>query len=231
MLAAVGWGALAASSLVLGAVLALVRRWHPRAVGLVLSFGAGALVSAVSFELAEEGIEAAGAGWVGLGLAVGALTYFLLDRPIERSPSASGGSLALGAVLDGIPEGMVLGIGLAAGKGVSVALLVAIFVSNLPEGLGSASDMLAGGRPRGAILRLWSGVAVVCAGACVAGYALADVTGARFAGAVDGFAAGALLVMLAGSMFPEARAKSGLAGGLVVALGFAVAASLSKLGG
>jgi zinc transporter, ZIP family len=229
--AAVGWGALAASSLVLGVVLALVRPWPPRAIGLVLSFGAGALTSAVSFELAEEGIALAGAGWVGVGLAAGALAYFLLDRPIERSPSASGGALALGATLDGIPEGMVLGIGIAAGEGVSVALLMAIFVSNLPEGLGSASDMLAAGRPRRRILRLWSAVAVVCAAACVAGYALADVTGDRFAGVVDGFAAGALLVMLAGAMFPEAREKAGLGGGLVVALGFAVAAGLSSLSG
>jgi ZIP family zinc transporter len=231
MLAAVGWGALAASSLVLGALLALARRWHPRAIGLVLSFGAGALMSAVSFELAEEGLAVSGAGWVGLGIAAGALAYFLLDRPIERNPSASGGSLALGAVLDGIPEGMVLGIGLASGDGVSVALLVAIFASNLPEGMGSASDMLAAHKGRREILRLWTGVAIVCAAACVAGYALADVTGGSFAGVVDGFAAGALLVMLAGSMIPEAHEKSGLGGGLVVVVGFAVAAGLSSIGG
>jgi len=231
VLAAIGWGALAASSLVFGAFLALARRWSDRSVGLVLSFGAGALVSAVSFELAQEGIEAAGAGWMGAGLAVGALTYFALDRPIERRPDAGGGALALGAVLDGIPEGLVLGIGIAGGDGVSVALLVAIFVSNLPEGLGSASDMLEAGRSRGEVVRLWCGVAVVCAAACVAGYALADVTAARFAAIVDGFAAGALLVMLAGSMFPEARSKAGLAGGLVVALGFSVAAALSSFSG
>ena len=196
---AIGWGALAASSLVLGAVLAAARPWSERAIGLVLSFGAGALISAVSFELAQEGVEDAGAGWVGIGLAIGAFTYFALDRPIERRPDAGGASLALGAVLDGIPEGLVLGIGIAGGEGVSVALLVAIFVSNLPEGMGSASDMLAAGRARREVVRLWSGVAVVCALACVAGYALADATGVHFSATVNGFAAGALLVMLAGS--------------------------------
>jgi ZIP family zinc transporter len=228
MLAAAGWGALAASSLLIGAVLTLVRPWPERAVGLVLSFGAGALISAVSFELAEEGLKETSAGLVAVGLAAGALTYFVLDRPIERRPDAGGGALALGAVLDGIPEGVVLGIGIAAGGGVSVGLLVAIFVSNLPEAIGSASDMLAARRPRGTVLRLWATVTVICALATVVGYAAADAVGNELRGIIDGFAAGALLVMLADSMIPEARRKAGLSGGLALALGFAVAAGLSS---
>ena len=229
MLAAVGWGALAASSLVLGALLALGRSWSDRSVGLVLSFGAGALISAVSFELAEEGVEEAGALPVAIGLALGALTYFAADRPIERRPDAGGTALALGAFLDGIPEQLVLGIGIAAGEGVSVGLLVAVFISNLPEAIGSASDMLAAGRPRAAIVRLWTGVAVVCLLATVAGYWMAEAASDELKGAINGFAAGALLVMLADSMVPEARAKAGLASGLMLALGFAVAAGLSGL--
>ena len=229
MTAAVGWGALAASSLVIGALLALARGWSDRAVGLVLAFGAGALISAVSFELAEEGVEPAGGLPVALGLAAGALTYFVPDRPIERRPDAGGAALALGAFLDGIPEQLVLGIGLAAGEGIGVGLLVAVFVSNLPEAIGSASDMLAARRPRGEILRLWTGVAVVCTLATVAGYAMAEAASDELEGAIDGFAAGALLVMLTDSMIPEARSKAGLAGGLVVVLGFAVAAGLSGL--
>jgi zinc transporter, ZIP family len=226
-MAAVGWGALAASSLVLGALLALARPWPSRAVGLVLSFGAGALISAVSFELFAEGVQEAGALPVALGLGAGALTYFAIDRPIERRPDAGGSALALGAFLDGIPEQLVLGIGLAEGGGVSVGLLVAVYVSNLPEAIGSSSDMLAAGRPRGEILRLWAGVAVVCALATVAGYGMAEAASDELKGAINGFAAGALLVMLADSMIPEARSKGGLAGGLVLALGFAVAAGLS----
>jgi len=230
MLAAVGWGALAASSLVLGALLALGRTWSDRSVGLVLSFGAGALISAVSFELAEEGVEVAGALPVALGLAAGALTYFVLDRPLERRPDAGGSALALGAFLDGIPEQLVLGIGLAAaGEGISIGLLVAVFVSNLPEAIGSASDMRRAGRPPQEIVRLWLGVALVCVAATVAGYAMAEAASDELKGAIDGFAAGALLVMLADSMIPEARAKAGLGAGLVLVLGFAVAAGLSGL--
>jgi ZIP family zinc transporter len=238
---AIGWGALAASSLVIGAALSFARRWPEKQVGYVLAFGAGALISAVSFELAAEGIEAGGAGITGIGLGVGALTYSLLDGLIARrmstgrgrqgrsEGSGSGTALALGAFLDGIPEQLVLGINIAAGAGVGVSLLVAIFVSNLPESLGSASDMSKAGRSREAIMRLWVVVAVICAVATVVGYLVADAVKGNGKAAIDGFAAGALLVMLIDSMIPDARSDSGRGAGLVTVLGFAVAAGLSSL--
>ncbi len=229
--AAIGWGALAASSLVIGALLSFAHRWSKRQIGAVLAFGAGALISAVSFELAEEGIAVGGAGVTAAGLGVGALTYFLLDRIIDRHSQGEGGTdLALGAFLDGIPEQLVLGINIAAGQGVGVALLVAIFVSNLPEAMGSAEEMRESGTGRGAILRLWLGVAAVCTLATVAGYLLADGASGEFKAAIDGFAAGALLVMLIDSMIPEAREDAGRPAGLVTVLGFALAAALSNLG-
>src|SRR3954470_20450015 len=131
--AALGWGTLSASSLVIGALLSIARPWSRRLVGLVLAFGAGALISAVSFELAEEGFRIGDRGATAAGLAVGALVYYVLDGAIETRGGGGGTPLALGAFLDGIPEQAVLGIGLAAGEGVGVGLLVAIFVSNLPE--------------------------------------------------------------------------------------------------
>ena len=227
MLSATFWGAIAASSLVLGAVLALGRPWPDRVVGLVLGFGAGALISAVSYELAEEGIESAGQLPVAAGLAAGALVYFLADRRLERDPDSGGLPLALGAFLDGIPEQAVLGIGLASGEPVSVALLVAIFMSNLPESIGATSEMLEAKRARGWLMRLWLAVAAVCTVATVVGYAVADALSAEWQAAINGFAAGALLVMLCDSMIPESRRKAGLPAGLVLVLGFAVAAGLS----
>jgi ZIP family zinc transporter len=143
------------------------------------------------------------------------------------SGASAGTALALGAFLDGIPEQMVLGIGLAAGEGVSVGLLVAIFVSNLPEAIGSASEMRTAGREDRTILRLWLAVAAVCALASVLGYALADAVSDNLKAAIDGFAAGALLVMLVDSMIPDATRQSGRTAGLVTTLGFAVAAALS----
>jgi zinc transporter, ZIP family len=220
------WGTVAASSLVIGAALALVRDWPVKQVSLVLAFGAGALISAVSFELAEDGAEVGGGLAVGIGLAVGALTYFGLDSLIEgRGGSDPASALALGAFLDGVPEQLVLGLGIAVGGEVGVGLIVAIFVSNLPEAIGSASKMRA--RRDGArIMRLWCAVAIVCALSSLIGYALADHVSGELQGGINGFAAGALLVMLADSMIPEAR-KGGRTAGLATALGFAVAAGLS----
>jgi ZIP family zinc transporter len=226
---ALGWGALAASSLLVGTALGVARDWPDRVVGIVLGFGAGALVSAVSFDLAEEGQKLGSPAALAAGLAAGALTYFGLNRVIEHRASgnqAAGAPLALGAFLDGIPEQMVLGIGLAGGQGVSASLLAAIFVSNLPEAIGSASDMRAAGERPAAIWRLWIAVATVCALATVAGYAIADTASGDLKAAINGFAAGALLVMLIDSMIPDAARKAGDVAGLVTVLGFAVATAL-----
>src|SRR3954447_10003295 len=250
MIAALGWGAVAASSLIIGALLGVARPWPDRPVGLVLAFGAGALISAVSFDLAQEGAQLGDDWVVGVGLALGAVTYLTLNRLLARrsaghapSSSSSGGpgkksgagssgagaALALGAVLDGIPEQAVLGIGLAAGKGVGVSLLVAIFVSNLPEAIGSSTEMRAAGTRPAAIRHLWVLVALVCTAATVGGYAIADSVSHNLNAAIDGFAAGALLVMLIDSMIPEAVRKGGDISGLVTVLGFAVAAALSSV--
>ncbi|GAB4063209.1 membrane protein [Angustibacter speluncae] len=232
--AALVWGAVAASSLVVGAVLGVVRTWSDRVVGIVLGFGAGALVSSVSFELAEEGLRVGGALPVAAGLAVGALTYWAADRAVERmgGRSAGGGAgaaLAVGALLDGIPEQAVVGISLASGEGLGIALLVAVFVSNLPEAVGSSADLLASGRSRRQVLLLWTGVAALCTLATVAGYLTADAVGGSGRAAVDGFAAGALLVMLVDSMVPEAVRKARDVAGLATVVGFALAAGLSLL--
>jgi ZIP family zinc transporter len=241
MVAALGWGALAASSLVLGAGLAFARRWPTWQIGLVLAFGAGALISAVSFELAAEGLAVGSLGATAGGLAIGALTYYGLDGLIARRFSAGRGrtgrasasdpgiALALGAFLDGIPEQLVLGIGLAGGEGIGIGLLVAIFVSNLPEAIGSASEMRAQGSGGWAIMRIWIAVALICTLASVAGYAIADVASGEVVGAINGFAAGALLVMLVDSMIPDATKMTGRTAGLETTLGFAVAAGLSAL--
>jgi zinc transporter, ZIP family len=242
MAAALAWGSLAASSLVLGALLAFARRWLPIQIGLVLAFGAGALISAVSFELTAEALAIGDQGAAALGLAAGAFGYYLLDgliagrtrsgrgMPGRAAGTNAGSALALGAFLDGVPEQLVLGINLAAGEGISAALLVAIFVSNLPEAIGSANEMKAAGTSRERILRLWIAVATVCALASAVGYAVADATSSNLRAGIDGFAAGALLVMLIDSMIPVAVRNAGRPSGLVTVLGFALGAWLSSVG-
>ncbi len=236
MIEALGWGALAASSLVLGAFLALVRTWSDMVVGLVLGFGAGALIASVSFELAEEGLSVGGAWWpVAAGLALGGVTFYLANRWVESRSAgsgkggAAGATLALGAFLDGIPEQAVLGIGLAQGQGISVALVVAIFASNLPEAVGSAADMKSAGRSGRQVLGLWGLVATACALATCGGYLAADAVSSTTSALIDGFAAGALLTMLIDSMVPEAKDKARDLAGLATVAGFALAAGLSLL--
>lgn len=229
---AVLWGVVAASPLFVGAALALLRTWPPRWLGIVLGFGAGSLMASIAFELWEEGLDLAGPIPLVVGVALGALSYYIADRILDArarkaKSAAGGGQLAVGALLDGIPEQLVLGIGLASGEPVSVALVVAILVSNLPESIGSAADLLQGGMAKSRVLLLWAGVAVVCALATVAGFALASVTGDGFRSAASGFTAGALLVMLVDSMVPEAQSKAKESTGLATVLGFALAAGLA----
>ena len=152
--------------------------------------------------------------------------------PRSRAGSGARGEgtgLALGSFIGGIPEQFVLGIGLVGGEGVSVALLVAIFVSNLPEGIGSASGMSAAGTPRSRIVQLFIIIAVACALATGVGYGIADSVSGDVQAGINGFAAGALLVMLIDLMIPEASAKAGRPAGLLTVVGFAVATALSNV--
>ncbi|WOF23145.1 hypothetical protein N8K70_00325 [Microbacterium betulae] len=232
------WGAVGAAPLLLGAVLAGVRAWPPRMLGIVLGFGAGALIASIAYELWEEGLDVGGPVALAAGVAAGALCYFFADRGVDvwsrrrggGSGAAAGAPLAIGALLDGIPEQLVLGIGLAAGEGVSVALVIAIVVSNLPESIGSSSEMLDGGAKRRDVLLLWTAVSVVCAAATVVGFVVADLATPELRAGASGFAAGALLVMLVDSMIPEAQRRARDLTGLATVIGFAVAAGLS-LGG
>ncbi|MEL5991123.1 ZIP family metal transporter [Microbacterium phosphatis] len=235
MLESLLWGVVGAAPLVIGAVLAGLRRWPDRLIGVVLGFGAGALIASIAFELWEDGLDAGGPVPLAIGVALGAAVYFTADRLVERRAKRAGGAaaagvpLALGALLDGIPEQLVLGFGLADGQGVSIALVVAIFVSNLPESVGSSADLLDGGVKKRSVLGIWSAVAVVCALSTVAGWALADVATVGVRTGLSGFAAGALLVMLVDSMVPEAQTRAKDVAGVATVLGFALAAGLGTM--
>jgi ZIP family zinc transporter len=186
VLTALLWGLVASSSLIIGALAGVAHTWNQRLIGLVLGFGAGALIASISFELAEEGFRVGGALPVALGLASGAVTFFVADQLVDRlggdTTRAAGVPLLLGALLDGIPEQAVLGIGIAGGGAVSPTLLLAIFVSNLPESIGSASDLRSAGHRVGRIVLGWAAVAALCAAATVGGYQLQETAGASLQG-------------------------------------------------
>lgn len=217
----------------LGALIGLKIDGRGRLIGLLLGFGAGALISAVSFELAAEAFETGGTASLAAGLAAGALTYFAGSRALGRShgthPAASGAGamLALGALLDGVPESAALGITLTQSDGGGIGLLAAIFISNLPEAIGSGSIMRSGGANRAQIIGLWLLVALAGIVSCVLGYALLDGASDNLVAIVQAFAAGAILTMLVDTMVPEATKTGGDKTGLATVLGFAIALLLS----
>ena len=242
MTAAFGWGALAASSLIIGGALALRFRIGGRVLGLVMGFGAGVLISAVAYELVEVGLTTADSGgWVAVGLFAGALTFFGGDELIARSgggmrKSMSGEqeegtalAIVLGIVLDGIPESVVIGLTLLEGGTVSVAMLVAVFLSNLPESVAATSGLAVAGWRGSRILGLWVLVALVSALASLAGYGLFGDASPNAVAFVLAFAGGAILTMLAETMMPEAYLRGGKVVGLATTLGFAVAFAVSAL--
>jgi ZIP family zinc transporter len=238
------WGLVAAASLLLGAVIAIATDVSSRVQGIVLAFGAGVLVGAVAYELVEEAVRASATGIdVGLGFGAGAVTFYLgsvaLDRMspatergavrlgARRNARAAGLAIVLGAVLDGIPESVVLGLSLLEGSGVGIPVLVAILLSNVPEAVGATEDLVAGGMSKGRVLGLWSIVVLASGLAAALGMALLGGAPTAIVVAVQAFAAGAILAMLAESMIPEAYEKGGRPVGLATALGFALATLLS----
>lgn len=241
MIVAGVWGALAASFLLMGSLLAFAVWIPPRIVGLVLAFGAGTLFGAVAYELIAEAVRLSVTGVdVSLGFAAGAVVFFVgsvaIDRigsddrdPDERGArdaSRRGLALVLGSVLDGLPESIVLGLSFVPGAGVGIPVLVAIAVSNVPEGLSATLDLVESGVPRRRIVRLWLLVTLASGFAAAFGYGVLGELGTSVVVSLDAFAAGAILAMLAESMIPEAYESGGRAVGLATCLGFAVAAYL-----
>ncbi len=243
--AAFGWGLLAGSSLVIGALIAFAIRIPLRIVGLIMGFGAGVLISAVAFDLLEEAAEKdLGHGWIAGGLFAGCLVFFGGDLLIDRlgggnrkdAVDATGGegggsslSIVLGTVLDGIPESMVIGLTIFEGGAVGAAYLAAVFISNLPESISATSGLLGGGWKKSRVLWMWIGIALVSAAASLAGYSLFQDSSPGVVAFVLAFAGGAILTMLAETMMPEAFEHGGKLVGIMVTLGFAVAFTIHLL--
>jgi ZIP family zinc transporter len=234
-------GFVASASLILGAWLGKVAKPSTRTVGLVMGFGAGALISAVSFELVAESIDLGGAVSLTLGLAGGAITFFVADLLIDRAggqgrkqhvgkDEGTGLAIVAGAALDGIPESIILGVSLIGGGSVSLAFLAAVLVSNLPEGVGAASSLSRAGVPTRKILLGFLAISIASGLAAAVGYLVFDSLQPRALAIVQAFAAGALLTMVMDTMAPEAFDDAGMWSGLVAVAGFELAFLLSEVG-
>jgi ZIP family zinc transporter len=246
VIAAFAWGFGAATSLLVGGFISLRWRIGPKALGLIMAFGAGVLLSAVAFELVEEAFRVAANGiTVALGMAVGAITFYVGDGLIERAgggdrkpvgePDPKAGAtqsplaIVLGIVLDGIPESIVIGLTLLGGSAIDLAVVIAVFLSNVPESIAATTGLRARGWAPTRIMGLWLLVAVVSGAASLAGYVVFGGASGSAVAFVDAFAAGAILTMLADTMMPEAYEHGGKLVGVVTTLGFALAFLIDQL--
>jgi zinc transporter, ZIP family len=242
------WGLLAGGALVVGAAVAWFVRVPQRLIAGVMAFGAGVLISALAFELMEDAYERGGLDSTGLGFIGGAALYtganWVLSwygakhrkrsgdqQPSESDDDGSGMAIAVGALLDGIPESMVIGLSLLQGGSVSFVVVIAIFLSNIPEGLSSAAGMKNAGRPAAYVFGVWTAIAVASGIAAWAGYVVFQDVSPEIVAATTAIAAGAILSMLADTMIPEAFEHTHNAAGLITVIGFFAAFVLSKLGG
>jgi zinc transporter, ZIP family len=245
------WGLLGGGALVIGALIAWFVRVPRVVIASVMAFGSGVLISAVAFDLMQEAAETGGLLPTATGFVAGALVYLAAnavlarhgarhrkrsgsrpgeDQPSEREQSGSGAAIAIGALLDGIPESVVLGIGLLGGGAVSLSVLAAVVISNVPEGLSSAAGMKAKGRPAGYVFGVWGGIAIVSALAALAGYTLLGGAPPELIAVITAVAAGAILTMIADTMIPEAFEKTRTWTGVITTVGFLVAFAIDVAG-
>lgn len=236
----------AGSALLVGAWIGYGLRVPQKIIASVMAFGAGVLLSAVSFELVGEAYGQAGLAPAAIGTVAGATAYTLgnvvlarrgaqhrkrsghgQSQPSETQQSGSGMALALGALLDGVPESAVIGVSLLDGGAVSMVTVAAVFISNVPEGLSSSAGMRKAGRGKGYIFGVWGAIAAACTLAAVLGYAVVGGLPTAVVAAVTAVAAGAILAMLADTMIPEAFENAHLAMGLLTVSGFLVSFALS----
>jgi ZIP family zinc transporter len=239
------WGLLAGGALLIGASVAWFARVSTRAVATIMAFGSGVLISALAFDLVDEAADRGGLWATLLGFVAGAVVYtaanVVLSRygakhrkrsgaqqPSEAQASGSGLAIALGALLDGIPESMVIGVSLLGGASVSIVAVAAVFLANVPEGLSSAAGMKRAGRSPAYVFGVWAAIAIISGVAAVVGFVAFRGAAPETVALTMGVAAGAILAMIVDTMVPESFEGTHDMAGLVTVVGFVAAFALSR---
>ena len=238
------WGLLGGGALIIGALVAWVTHVPTKVVASVMAFGSGVLISAVAFDLMEEAADIGGLGPTATGFLGGAVVYLAANlalarrgarhrkrsgdqQPSEQEQAGSGAAIAVGALLDGVPESVVLGLGLLGGGSVSLSMLAAVFISNVPEGLSSVAGMKRAGRSAGYVFGVWGGIALASGLAALLGYVLLGGAPPEVEAMITAVAAGAILTMIADTMIPEAFENTHAWTGLITTVGFLTAFAIS----
>lgn len=242
------WGLLSGSALLIGAVFGWFVPLSRRVVAGVMAFGAGVLISALSFELMDEAWRQGGFVPVSCGFIGGALLFTTANKVLgfwgakhrkraeakhrghdKQQNDQNANALAVGALLDGIPESIVIGVSLLRGGAVGLVAVIAVFLSNIPEGLSSAAGMKAEGRSLTFVMTLWASIAAIAGIAAWFGYVAFDGVDPALVSAVQATAAGAILTMVIDTMVPEAFEGTHDYAGIIAVGGFLAAFALSKM--
>jgi ZIP family zinc transporter len=238
-LIASGWALFVTLGLLAGAAVGVFAPFRHRGVARVMAVGAGILIAAASLDLIGSAVTTAGPLSAGLALLLGAGLFSganallatkdamhrkrcgeCVPQPSEKIAPGSGMAIALGTLIDGVPEAIVLGLETTRMTAPGLGLVAALAIGNFAEALSSASGMQAAGRSKRYIFGLWSLVAFAVT--CIAGVSalFAGLASHAVVSLCNAFAAGALLAMVVETMIPEAAADVPPLNGLLAVSGF-----------
>ena len=230
-------------SLLLGAIASFIFNFRQRTVAAIMAFGSGALICALTFGLMEESFRHGGFDAIIFGFLLGGITFIAGDFWIHRAggrnhkrhqvfkseKETSGSVITLGSILDGVPESVALGVSLLNPNGIGLMMVGAIFLSNLPESITATNGLTKEGLPKKQTFLIWFVVSAALTLTVILSFIFLKDLKLNTLGAIESFAAGAVLAMLADSMMPEAFEEGGVSIGLLTILGFLATFILAKL--